>query len=248
MHRSKAADGPPIEGGKSSATRLPATPSREEVRHPLWAPVSEAERAAAFRIACRLFRGFELLPAAVVESVRGFPFFFVARRGELPLREREIIARTITGEPPGAFGADPRDIEDEARRGSRSLEAAPELTGRELELADFAGRITQRWETVSGDDVERLFAVGYTPAAVREAADVALVFRVVHRLTQAVSAHVAAIPVTTRDPARHRAASARSRRSNWYDPDEDDEGFLVLPPLAAPRAAASRGSSDPTTG
>jgi hypothetical protein len=85
----------------------------EGEREPVWAPVEPADRAAAYRVACRLFRGFDLLPDAVVETMYGFPFFFVARRGMLTLREREIIARAITGEPPGAFGNDPRAVEDE---------------------------------------------------------------------------------------------------------------------------------------
>jgi hypothetical protein len=145
----------------------------------------------------------------------------VARRGDLLLRGARDHRAHHHRRAPRILRDDPRAVEDEAQRGSRSLEADPLLSRREIELAQFAGKITQSSADVRGEDFERMFRVGYTPSALREVADVALVFRVIHRLTATVHAHAASI---SSGSSRPRAGAA-----------------LPAPGLAAVRACGACG-------
>lgn len=59
----------------------------------------------AFRVACRLFPGFSELPASFRVALDGYAPLFRPETGPLSQRERELIARAVSGRDAETFGA-----------------------------------------------------------------------------------------------------------------------------------------------
>lgn len=160
----------------------------------------------AFRVACRLFPGFSELPASFRATLDGYAPLFRPETGPLSLRERELIARAVTGRDPEVFGA----VDDGA--GATLPEPSSATEERERQIADFAVKVTRRWLAIGGADVERLLDLGLTAHAIRAIAEIAAVF---HFLAE-VSAAMLLRPRLSR-PGRAAMAVVGGRDPSWRD-------------------------------
>lgn len=164
----------------------------------------------AFRVACRLFPGFSELPAAFRASLDVYAPLFRAETGPLTLREREVIARAVTGREPESFGAAAAEAAAEQPDDDESpLDAT---AARERRIAEFAVKVTRRWLAIGGDDVERLLDLGLTVHAIRSIAETAAIF---HFLAE-VSAAMLLRPRLAR-PGRAPMAVVGGRDPSWRE-------------------------------
>jgi alkylhydroperoxidase family enzyme len=136
----------------------------------------------AFRVACRLFPGFSELPASFRVSLEGYAPLFRPETGPLSQRERELIARAVSGRDADAFGAPHAD--DGA--GASPPDASGSADERERRIAEFAVKVTRRWLAIDGADVERLLDLGLTAHAIRAIAEVAAVFHFLAEVSAAM--------------------------------------------------------------
>lgn len=210
---------------------------------------SSPERAAAYRTACRFFRGFELLPAAVLESVHGFPEAFIEGAGPLSLADRERIAHAVTGEPLAAFGGDEPTSADATAHGETSPNDAEPLGQaplRHAALVDFVRNVLARWRPLRFEDLEPMLDVGFELQAVREAAELAIDFHVIHRLTSALTVSLPGAFAVVPRPQAPRGSQRGRVGHACRSPDEDeDQALLILPAVPEPQV---RRSSDRACG
>jgi len=143
----------------------------------------------SFRDACRLFPGFASLPTPVLVSLEPYAHLFGDGASVLQASDREAIAAAVALVV--ANGA------------ADFLSVAP-AAPRAAELERFATKMVARSFAVEGADLERLARVGLTPDQVAAAAEVAIAYHVVARLTAAARG---------RRPAVCEALTAAARKS-----------------------------------
>lgn len=126
---------------------------------------------AAHRVACQLFPGFASLPTPVLVSLEPYAGLFDPAVGPLGLEDREAIA-TAVGEVVGGTS-----IEDATSTVAGSV--------RMRSLARFAVKLLSRSFEIDGVDLERLLRAGFSRAEVGAAAETAIGYHVIARLTSA---------------------------------------------------------------
>ena len=153
-----------------------ATDSKVEAKR-VRAPFDAA--TAAYRVACQLFPGFASLPTPVLVSLEPYAGLFDPVLGPLGLEDREAIA-TAVGEVVG---------------GTALADATSTVAGsvRMRSLARFAVKLLARSCEVDGVDLERLIRAGFSRAEVGAAAETAIGYHVIARLTSAARGHRPAV-------------------------------------------------------
>lgn len=148
--------------------------------------------SVAYGIACRLFAGFTRLPPALLEAIRPWGRLFEPETGPLSLADRGAIARGVSNEsdwalPQERFGRRRPEAGGEQAIGAAGpgrSEAEPTVA-RSRALEAFARKLVASRHRMEGSDVERLLAVGLTPAEIRDAARVVPVYKLIDYLTAA---------------------------------------------------------------
>jgi hypothetical protein len=178
----------------------------------------------AFRTACRMFPGFAELPAAFRATVDPYAQLFDPATGPLDLRERELIARAVTGRDAGAFGdaagatttrATAPELGDAADAGAGDAIAAridDAAAARDRLIAEFAVKVTRRWLAIGGGDVERLLDAGVPARSIRAIAETAAVFHFLGELSAAMLLRPRVPP-----PGRASVAAVASRDPSWRE-------------------------------
>jgi hypothetical protein len=172
----------------------------------------------AFRNACRMFPGFELVPAAFRATLDPYASYFDADSGPLSLHERTVIARAVSGRDEHVFGAasdvfPPPAIggPDVPEAGDEPAEAEAHDPALDALIAAFAVKVTRRWLAIGGGDVERLLDAGVSARRIRAIVETAAVFHFLAALS-------AAMLLRPRLPAgRARVAAVAGRDPSWRE-------------------------------